>query len=131
MVNNLKATWEANLTYVYSSEFDTKLNVASGVSAYFRAVQNDSIVIDLLEMVKNSDKLQKDILTHLYAASKLKFNTEYENPNDTAMAVLLWILWSSNFNYAYVGAGYIKNTLQCWYACKLAVCILDGNINVL
>ncbi len=131
MLNNLQIKWEESLDYVYSSKFDAELNVVSGTNAYFRVLQNELVVQYLIKTAKNSDILQKNILERIYAMSQLKLDNEYANPNDTAMAVSLWILWNSNLNYAYVGAEYIKNTLNLWYASKLAACITYAEHNII
>ena len=120
-------SFEELLSYVCSIELDADLNVVSGYIHYFQAVSKDTNICNLLEMAQTFENIKTKIVDNIVELSQLEFDTKYANPNDTAMAVLLWILWHTDLPTAYDAAIYVKKSPQCWYARKLADNIVNFN----
>ena len=115
------------LSYICSLELDVDLNITSGYTSYFQAVSKDATIGSLLEMAQTFEIIKEIICNNIVELSQLEFDTRYSNPNDTAMAVLLWILWNTDVVIAYDAATYVKKSPQCWYARKIADNILNFN----
>jgi hypothetical protein len=56
--------------------------------------------------------------------SQLSIDRRYENPNDAALAVLLWIMLFTAPELVYSAADLVDRAPQSWYARKLAQRIL-------
>ena len=64
------------------------------------------------------------MLGRIYDMARLSVDLRYENPKDTAMAVLLWLMQSTQVEYAALAAQYVDKAQQCWYAKKFARAIM-------
>ena len=112
--------WQAALTEIESPQFAARLNVVSGEKAFFREVAQDPVALELYRQVKDSGELQELTLDRIHALAGQKFDRRYENPNDTPLAVLLWLTCRAAPEAGPVAAHYIARAPQCWYARKLA-----------
>ena len=112
--------WEEALEHISSPEFDAELNVVSGTAAFFRAVGRQPAVQDSLGFMSLSGERQEEVLNRIADLATLEIDPNYENPNDTSLAVLLWLTCFSSPRCVQIGARYVEQAPQCWYARKLA-----------
>ena len=108
------------LARIESPEFDAELNVVSGTGSFFQAVAGDSTVRALLEAMDETGFTPEQILGRIYELSMFDPDPRYENPYDTALAVLLWLTAYTDDQLANVGAHYVQLAPRCWYATRLA-----------
>ena len=112
--------WEESLARIESPELDAELNVVSGTAAFFRAVGNEPAVQQSLRYMSLSGERQEEILNRIADLAMVDIDPRYENPNDTPLAVLLWLTCFASPKFAHIGARYVEKAPQCWYASKLA-----------
>ncbi len=112
------------LDYIESIEFDATVSVVSSAKAFFRAVAGEPAVLELYRQAKESGEMRQEILDRIYALAAREINPNYENPNDTALAVLLWLTYYTAPELVRVAALYTALAPKCWYARKLVRRIL-------
>lgn len=112
--------WQAALTEIESPQFAARLNVVSDEKAFFREVAQDPVALELCRQVKDSGELQESTLDRIHDLAGQEFDRRYENPNDTPLAVLLWLTCRAAPEAGPVAAHYVARAPQCWYARKLA-----------
>ena len=117
--------WQAALTEIESPQFAARLNVVSSAKAFFREVAQDPVVLDLYRQVKDSGELQESTLDRIHDLAGQEIDRRYENPNDTPLAVLLWLTYHAAPDAGPVAAHYVARAPQCWYARKLARWLLE------
>ena len=117
--------WQEAQQRIHSPQFDAELNVVSGTNAFFRAVRNEPAVKVSLGLMKESGELQEEILDQLHNLAARDTDPNYENPNDTPLAVLLWLTHYSGYDSSILGAQYVNRAPRCWYASKLAQNIIN------
>ena len=117
--------WDEALSHIQSRAFDVELNVVSGTNAFFKAVSNDPVVLDSLRMMRETGAHWEEVLGCISHLSSLEYDPQYTNPNDTALAVLLWLTRYVDPDVALLGAHYVGQAGQCWYADKLAQQIVN------
>jgi hypothetical protein len=108
-----------------SLEFSVRLNVVSGFDAFFRAAREEPSVSTLYIAMLTSDTARNAVLEHIGTLSKLKIDFRWENPNDTALAILLWLVTLAAPEYSQLAANLVDRAPQCWYAKKLAQAIIN------
>jgi hypothetical protein len=82
-------TWHQALDEIQTQEFAAKLNVASGFRSFFRAASEEPAVATLFKAVLESGETREEVFGRILDLSSLDVDIRYENPNDTALAVLL------------------------------------------
>ena len=112
--------WQEALAHIESIEFDAKVNVVSSEKAFFREVAKDPVALELCRQVKDSGELRELTLDRIYDLAGREIDRRYGNPNDTPLAVLLWLTYHAAPEAGPVAAHYIARAPQCWYARKLA-----------
>ena len=112
--------WQDALAHIESIEFDAKVNVVSSEKAFFREVAQDPVALELCRQVKDSGDLQELTLDRIHDLAGREIDRRYGNPNDTPLAVLLWLTCRAAPEAGPVAAHYIARAPQCWYARKLA-----------
>jgi hypothetical protein len=117
--------WQEVLEEIQSVKFDVNLNVVSGTNAFFRAVAREPAVLEAYRQMRESGELREDVLGRIHDLATLEIDPCYENPNDTPLAVLLWLTYFTTPNFAPTAAARIARAPQCWYARKLAGRILN------
>ena len=117
--------WQEAISQIESSQLDASLNVVSGTNAFFKAADKEPAVREARRRLLQSGELHEDILNRIYELADLDVDPQYANPNDTALAVLLWLSYFTFPDYAHIAAGYVRRAPQCWYAKKLANRILN------
>jgi hypothetical protein len=115
--------WEQALAEIDSHEFDARLGVVSNIGSFFRAAASEPAVRLIFKHMLESGDACEEILDRIYDLAYLCPDARYENPNDTPLAILLWMMYYANSNYA-MAAYYVDQAPQCWYAKKLARRIL-------
>ena len=117
--------WQEAISQIESSQLDASLNVVSGTNAFFKAADKEPAVREARRRLLKSGELHEDVLTRIYELADSDVDPQYANPNDTALAVLLWLSYFAFPDYAHIAAGYVRRAPQCWYAKKLADRILN------
>ena len=117
--------WQETLEKICSAEFGASLNVISGTDSYFRAVGKDPTVLAASNQMVQSGELREEVLDCIYRLSNEEVDPQFENPNDTALAVLLWLTYSTGRDGAEFAATYVTQAPHCWYAKRLAKRILN------
>ena len=112
--------WQDALAHIASIEFDAKVNMVSSEKAFFQAVSQQPVALDLCRQVKNSGELQELTLDLIHDLAGQEIDRRYGNPNDTPLAVLLWLTCRAAPEAGPIAAHYIARAPQCWYARKLA-----------
>ena len=116
---------EEALAYIESPRFDAELNVVSGSKAFFRAVANEPAVQISLSSLRESGPLREEVLGRICDLAASETDPRYENPNDSALAALLWLTCFADPDFARLGAHYVERAPRCWYARKLACQIIN------
>ena len=117
--------WQEVLEEIHSVEFDVNLNVVSGTNRFFKAVSQESSVLEAYRQMRQSGEVCEDVLGLIYTLVKQETNPHFENPNDTPLAVLLWLTTFAAPDYAEMAATWVDGAPRCWYAKKLAQRILN------
>lgn len=110
------------LKEITSHEFAARLNVVSGMRSFFTAAGHQPAVVTLYQKMRDSGEALEEVLGHIHDLSQLEVDRRYENPNDAALAILLWLtlFCSTNPGYYHTAAELVDRAPQCWYAKKLA-----------
>lgn len=112
--------WQDFLTEIESPHFAARLNVVSSAKAFFREIARDPVVLDMYRQVSESGELHESTLDRIYDLAAQEIDRRYENPNDTPLAVLLWLTCRTAPDFSQVAAHYTTRAPQCWYARNLA-----------
>ena len=116
--------WQESLEYLESVDFDFQVNVASSAKQFFRVVAQDPVVLEMYREIRENARLREEVLGSIYDLSTREIDRRYENPNDTALAVLLWLTYYTAKEALPIAAQYTARAPQCWHARKLASHIL-------
>ena len=116
--------WQEALSEIQSHEFAANLNAVSSMGAFFRASSREPAVVALYGRMLESEEVREEALGRIHDLSRLQVDPRYENPNDTPLAILLWLTYFAAPAYSGVAATMINRAPQCWYAKKLASRIL-------
>ena len=117
--------WQEALEEIYSVEFCVSLNVVSGTNSYFRAVAQHPIVKEAYrQMINKAGELGEAALDRIYTLANAEVDPQFENPNDTPLAVLLWLTNFAAPHNVKLAATYVDQAPDCWYAKRLAQRIL-------
>lgn len=109
---------------IKTHEFAARLNVVSGTNQFFMTAKNELAVDSLYRDMINSGEAREEVLGYIHDLSQLEVDKRYENPNDTALAILLWLTDFAAPNFSRLAADLVDRAPQCWYAKKLARRIL-------
>ena len=117
--------WQEAVDEIRSVEFDIKLNVVSGTNGFLRAVSYDTAVLEAYRLMRQSGELREDALGRIYDLVKQETDPSYENPNDTSLAVLLWLTAFASPEFATIAASWVDQAPRCWHAKRLAQRVLN------
>lgn len=117
--------WQDSLAFIESPELDADLNLASGTSSFFRRVGKEPVILETLRMMGESGEVCEEVLGRICDLSLQESDPNFENPNDTPLAVLLWLTYFTAPNFARAGAYFIERAPRCWYARRLAEAIIN------
>ena len=117
--------WQEALEEIRSVEFDVNLNVVSSTDRFFEAVAEESAVLSACILMQKSGELQEETLGVLRDLVRMDTDPSYENPNDTPLAVLLWLTNFAAQEHAMLAAIWVDQAPRCWHAKKLAQRILN------
>ena len=112
--------WEKAISEIQSPEFDANLNVVSSMDAFFRAANKEPAVREAYRCLRESGERREEVLDRIHDLAFLEVDPRYENPNDTALAVLLWLSYFAFPDDVDIAVDYVSGAPQCWYAAKLA-----------
>ena len=117
--------WHDALEEIKSVAFDVSLNVVSSTNGYFRAVSQHPAVQEVYSQMSNTGELREETIGLIYDLANEEVDPQFENPNDTPLAVLLWLTNFAAPGNAQIAATYVDQAPHCWYAKKLAQRILN------
>ena len=117
--------WQEALKQIQSVELDVNLNVVSSSDAFFEVVARESAVLDAYALMRESGELREEALGKISDLVWTETDPSYENPNDTPLAVLLWLTNFAANDFATIAAGWVDQAPRCWHAKKLAQRILN------
>ena len=117
--------WQEALEEIYSVEFEVNLNVVSGTNAFFRAVSQEPVVLEACREMYQLGEVREDVLGRIYDLVGQEIDPSFENPNDTRLAVLLWLTNFAAPHHAERAATWVDIAPGCWYSKKLAQRILN------
>ncbi len=78
--------------YIESVDLSNKLNLSSGLTMFVNILNEDKNVKEVKDLLSRDEDLLLDLYRRLFTLTKIIVDYRYENPNDTAIAVYLWIL---------------------------------------
>lgn len=104
------------LQEIKSHEFAARLNVVSSMPSFFAAANKEPAVMSLCDDMIKSGEVREEVLGHIHDLSQLEIDRRYENPNDTALAILLWLTRYTAPDYSLMAADLVDRAPQCWYA---------------
>ena len=107
-----------------SHQFAIKLGVVSGLRPLLAAAASEPSVITLKEEIESSGSAYEEVLNEIRDLAALEPDQRYENPNDTALAILLWMTSLTIPDFTMMAATLVDQAPQCWYAKKLARALL-------
>lgn len=122
--------WQEALEHIESAELDAELNFASGTTAFFQRVGKEPVIQEALRLVSDSGDALEEVVDRIYCLAMAETDPDYANPNDTPLAVLLWLAYFTAPHCANVGAHYIVRAPGCLYADKLAHHIMTPEPNM-
>lgn len=99
--------------------------MVSGVRSFLRAAVTEPAVVTLYKAMVTVPKARKAVLEQIQSLSRLEVDRRYQNPNDTALAVLLLLTVFTDSDYGQIAADLVDRAPQCWYAKKIARRILN------
>jgi len=117
--------WEGVLDEIRSARFDASLNVVSSTNGFFQALAKHPTMREACIRMGESGMLQEETLGVIYELAEEDIDPQFESPNDTALAALLWLTAFASPANARAAATYVDRAPQCWYAKKLAQSILN------
>ena len=117
--------WREALAHIESPRLDAELNFASGTSAFFRGVSKEPGIQEALRLMSESGGTREAALDRIHDLAVAEIDPNYQNPNDTALAVLLWLTYFTDADCARVGAHYVERAPQCWYANRISQLIVN------
>lgn len=112
--------WQEALSRIESPAFDAELNMVSGTSAFLRAARKQPAVQTTLQLMRESKECREAVLGRICDLAMQETDPRYENPNDTPLAILLWLTCYTEPDFARLGARFVARAPRCWYANRLA-----------
>ena len=123
--------WHA-LVDIYSIEFDIRVNVASSLSLFCKAISHEPSVVVLRDQMMESKDVSQGIVMELYRIAGMEQSRDprYENPIDTALAALLHLVhFVSPLDVVHASLRVLAEP-DLWYARQLALKYIDECANV-
>ena len=117
--------WQEALSYIESPVFDAELNMVSGTSAFLRAARKQPAVQTTLQSMRESGECREAVFARICDLAMQETDPRYENPNDTSLAILLWLTCYTEPDFARLGARFVARAPRCWYANRLAHQIIE------
>ena len=117
--------WQEALSHIESPVFDAELNMLSGTSAFLRAARKQPAVQTTLQSMRESGECREAVFGRICDLAMQETDPRYENPNDTSLAILLWLTCYTEPDFARRGARFVARAPRCWYANRLAHQIIE------
>ena len=116
--------WRNAINEIESLEVDVRLNVVSSFSRFLKAARREPAVLALHQKMQESGEVSEEVLGRIYELSTEETDPLYENPRDTSLAILLWLLFLKQMTHAKIAAHRVAGTPNCHYARKVVALIL-------
>ena len=117
--------WLEAINAIHSVEFDVTLNVVSSTDSFFEAVRRDPAVLEAYSRMLESGELREEAMGRLYDLARMETDPRFENPNDTPLAVLLWLTNFAANEFVDNAASWVDQVPRCWHAKELAQRIMN------
>ena len=115
---------------IESPEFAARVNVASDFQTFLREASEQEAVSSLRRELA-SDDIRRRLCDRICQLARQQIDLRYENPNDTALTLYLWLLSLKEPQRAKRAAAVVvAHARQCWWATKVAYRLLhdtDGS----
>lgn len=112
-------TLESSMAEIESPALSARMNVVSSERAFYRAAEVEPAIQDIVRCSYESRDATRTLINRIRRLAAEEPDPNYENPNDTALALYLWIVSSIDLENA-SAAEYVLHSPNCWYAQKLA-----------
>lgn len=121
--------WDT-LIDIYSVDFDVRVNVVSSLSMFCKAVSEEPSVVVLRDQMMESKDISQGIVMEIYRAThdEQAYDSGYENPKDTALAVLLFLVHSVSPVDVVHASLRLLTEPGLWYARKLALQYMNERV---
>lgn len=108
-----------------SKEFIATVNLASDLQSFLAFAEVQKPVLRLMDQL-NDPGMGEFLLQAIVSYENHAFYPDYENPYDTPIAVLLWLLHKVDLRLAQFAAGKVFGFANCWWARKIASDVLSA-----
>ena len=114
------------LDQIEGPSLSARLNVVSSMRSFLRAANQEPSVRALAKELFNSAEAREAVVGRIHYLSNIEVNLQYENPNDAALTILLWLTTFSSLSPGYyeTAADTVRRAPQCYYAKMLAHLLL-------
>jgi hypothetical protein len=114
------------LERIESAETATRVNVVSGYKQFIRTISSLPETVELLGQVQAAEDVT-ELLCRVVDLANTPHEEAYENPNDVALSIYLWVLSFCEPTAAYAVASVVRACRGCLWAWKLAAAVVEGN----
>jgi len=120
-------TLEDALREITSDDFAARLAIASDLRMFLRIASKQTSVRSVLAQM-DSEENRRRILKQVLQLLRLDVDYRYENPWDTAIAVLLWILARRTPQLGVLAAQAALEAPQCWWVPRIVEDMLRDSV---
>lgn len=110
---------------IESSEFASRLNLASGERLFMWSLTTDPAVNRLERELEDDANNSLILLGRIQQLVRLEFDFRYENPHDAALSAYCWVLAQFDRSIGRIGAHLVASAKQTWWAHKVAEIVID------
>jgi hypothetical protein len=107
------------LTRIESPTISAMVNVVSGFKQFVRAIAALPETKQLVKQVRSEDDVRR-LIQRIIELSAATHDENYEHPNDTALAIYLWVLNVTQPAAARAVTPVVRECHGCWWAPRLA-----------
>ena len=110
---------------VESQEMEFRLSAASGLEVFVEGVRSQPEVVKLVEAAESDESVEGAVRCRISSLSGQDCDPQYENPNDTALAIYLVVLREVDGEAAREHAGITLTGHNLWWARSIARDVLN------
>ena len=112
---------------IESHEMAAEVNVASDLRTVIEIVRMNPIVRELGEQLKKPGVAGR-FLSRIFTLREQATDVRYENPNDTALFIYMWLLQRYNRFLALMASATICRVPNLWWAAKFATELIEQRL---
>ena len=110
----------AEIKDVESADFAARVNIASDLPTFLRAIAEQPSVAELNRRVCETPSFLSVLFTKMRHLRDVDFDGQYENPKDVAMATYGWILATTNPELMGLVGDVLSSLRNSWWSSRLA-----------